>query len=44
MMFEFFQKNGLKASTEAISRQTRLLGHTPRDFETFAAETAAAWK
>lgn len=44
MMFEFFQKNGLKASTEAISRQTRLLGHPPRDFETFAAETAAAWK
>jgi uncharacterized protein YbjT (DUF2867 family) len=44
MMFEFFQKNGLEASTEAISRQTRLLGHPPRSFETFAAETAAAWK
>jgi uncharacterized protein YbjT (DUF2867 family) len=44
MMFQYFQENGLKASPEAISRQTKLLGHPPRAFEAFAAETAASWK
>ena len=29
-MYDFFQKQGLKASPEAIERQTKLLGHTPR--------------
>ncbi|MEO5895202.1 MAG: NmrA family NAD(P)-binding protein [Vicinamibacterales bacterium] len=43
-MYAYFQSAGLKASTEAIARQTRLLGHAPRGFEAFAAETAAAWK
>jgi uncharacterized protein YbjT (DUF2867 family) len=42
-MYEFFQEKGLKASAEAIERQTRLLGHAPRSFGAFAAETAAAW-
>jgi uncharacterized protein YbjT (DUF2867 family) len=43
-MYAHFQTAGLKASTEAIARQTRLLGHAPRPFEAFAQETAAAWK
>ena len=43
-MYLHFQQQGLKASAEAIARQTKLLGHAPRSFETFAAETAAAWK
>ncbi len=42
-MYAFFQKHGLKASKEAIDRQTRLLGHPPRSFEAFAAETAKTW-
>ena len=42
-MYEFFQQQGLKASPEAIERQTRLLGHAPRSFGAFAAETAKAW-
>ena len=42
-MYDFFQKQGLKASPEAITRQTRLLGHAPRSFEAFAEETAASW-
>ena len=42
-MYAYFQQQGLKASAEAIDRQTRLLGHAPRSFEAFAAETAAAW-
>jgi uncharacterized protein YbjT (DUF2867 family) len=43
-MFAFFQEKGLKASAEALERQARLLGHAPRSFGAFAAETAAAWK
>lgn len=43
-MYAFFQEKGLKASPEAIERQTRLLGHAPRSFGAFAAETAAAWR
>ncbi|MBA3271607.1 MAG: NmrA family NAD(P)-binding protein [Acidobacteria bacterium] len=44
MMYDYFQKHGLKASPEAITRQTALTGHAPRSFEAFAGETAAAWK
>jgi uncharacterized protein YbjT (DUF2867 family) len=42
-MYEFFQEKGLKATAEDIERQTRLVGHSPRSFGAFAAETAAAW-
>ena len=44
MMYHFFQTHGLTASAETIARQTKLLGHAPRGFDAFAAETAAAWK
>jgi uncharacterized protein YbjT (DUF2867 family) len=43
-MYAYFQKEGLKASPEAHARLTKLPGHPARDFETFAAETAATWK
>jgi uncharacterized protein YbjT (DUF2867 family) len=43
LMYAFFQKKGLKATPADIERQTRLLGHAPRGFEDFAAETAKAW-
>jgi len=43
-MYAYFQAKGLKASPEAIDRQTKLLGHAPRSFGAFAMETAAAWK
>ena len=43
-MYAFFQDKGLKATPEAIARLTKLLGHAPRSFGAFAAETAAAWK
>jgi uncharacterized protein YbjT (DUF2867 family) len=43
-MYKFFQEKGLKATPEAIERQTRLLGHSPRAFGAFASETASAWR
>lgn len=42
-MYRHFQRKGLKATPEAIARQTQLLGHAPRSFGAFARETAAAW-
>jgi uncharacterized protein YbjT (DUF2867 family) len=43
-MYAFFQEKGLKAAPETIERQTRLIGHSPRAFGAFAAETASAWR
>jgi uncharacterized protein YbjT (DUF2867 family) len=43
LMYAHFQDQGLMASPEAIASQTRLIGHAPRRFDAFAAETAAAW-
>lgn len=44
LMWEFFQREGLIASPEAIERLTKVLGHAPRPFDAFVTETAAAWK
>jgi uncharacterized protein YbjT (DUF2867 family) len=44
MMYDFFQREGLKASDEALARIERVLGKPPRSFADFARETAAAWK
>lgn len=43
-MYAFFQEHGLKAAPDAVARQTRLLGHSPRSFGAFVAETASAWR
>ena len=43
-MYAFFQERGLKATPADIDRQTKLIGHAPRSFEDFAAETAKMWK
>jgi uncharacterized protein YbjT (DUF2867 family) len=44
LMYAFFQEKGLKATDADIVRLTKLLGHAPRSFEDFAAETAKAWR
>ena len=43
-MYRYFQQQGLKATAEAIDRQTRLIGHAPRSFKAFAAEMASVWR
>jgi uncharacterized protein YbjT (DUF2867 family) len=43
LMWEFFQREGLIATPDAIERLTKVLGHPPRRFDAFVAETAAAW-
>lgn len=43
LMYDFFQKRGLKATAEDIEAQTKLLGHAPRPFADFARETAKMW-
>jgi uncharacterized protein YbjT (DUF2867 family) len=43
LMYDHFQRNGLKATPEALARMEKLLGHAPRPFEAFTREMAAAW-
>jgi uncharacterized protein YbjT (DUF2867 family) len=43
-MYRYFQQQGLKATPEAIARQTQLIGHTPRSFKAFASEMATVWR
>ena len=44
LMYDYFQKKGLKALPEDMARQEKLLGHAPRLYENFVKETALAWK
>jgi uncharacterized protein YbjT (DUF2867 family) len=44
LMYAHFQQNGWKGTPTDVERLTRVLGHPPRGFEDFAAETAAMWK
>lgn len=43
LMFEFFQKEGMKATAEDLERQHELIGHEPRKFEDFTRESATIW-
>ena len=43
LMYGFFQEKGLKATPDDVARLTALLGHPPRRFDEFAAETARFW-
>lgn len=43
LMYSLFQATGLKATPADIERQAKLIGHAPRSFEDFAAETAKSW-
>jgi len=43
LMYEFFQKNGLKATPADVDSMTGLLGRAPRGFEDFALETVRMW-
>lgn len=43
IMYDFFQREGLRAAEGALERQEGLIGHPARSFEDFARETAAGW-
>lgn len=44
IMYGHFQKTGLKATSQELALQERLLGHPPRKFDEFVAEIAPAWR
>ena len=44
MMFQGYLERGFAAEAGDVETLTELLGHTPRRYEDFARETAAAWK
>jgi|NGEPerStandDraft_6_1074524.scaffolds.fasta_scaffold10056_2 uncharacterized protein YbjT (DUF2867 family) len=43
LMYAFFQEKGLRATPADVDRLSSLLGHPPRRFDEFAAETARSW-
>jgi hypothetical protein len=43
MMFQGYFDRGFTSTETEVARVTKLLGHTPRSYEGFAAETAAVW-
>lgn len=43
-MFEGYFERGFASTETEVDRLTRLLGHAPRSYESFAEESAAAWK
>jgi uncharacterized protein YbjT (DUF2867 family) len=44
IMYGYFIKHGLKAQPGDIETLTEVLGHSPRSFSDFIAETAEEWK
>jgi uncharacterized protein YbjT (DUF2867 family) len=44
MMFQGYLERGFAAEAGDVETLTEVLGHTPRRYEDFARETAAAWK
>ncbi|HEX2917305.1 MAG TPA: NmrA family NAD(P)-binding protein [Edaphobacter sp.] len=44
MMFQGFFDRGFASTPTEVERITKLLGHAPRSYEDFAAQTAASWK
>jgi uncharacterized protein YbjT (DUF2867 family) len=43
VMYDFFQEKGLRGTAEDVRVQTEILGHPPRSFDAFVAETAGQW-
>lgn len=44
MMFQGYFDRGFASTETEVARLTKLLGHAPRSYENFAAETAKTWK
>lgn len=44
MMFQGYFDRGFDSTETEVARLTKLLGHAPRGYEDFAAQTAAVWK
>src|ERR1700680_5121690 len=44
MMFQGYLERGFVAEAGDVEKLTKLLGHAPRRYEDFAAETVALWK
>ncbi len=43
LMYDMFQRKGLKATPAQLEETRTIVGHAPRSFDAFVRETAAAW-
>jgi uncharacterized protein YbjT (DUF2867 family) len=44
LMYDVFQKKGLKATPAQLTETRKVLGHEPRPYDDFVKETAEAWR
>jgi hypothetical protein len=44
LMYDAFQKKGLKATAAQLEETRTILGRAPRPFDDFVKETVAGWK
>ena len=44
IMYDYYQQHGLIATDEELVSQEEVVGHPPRDFDTFVAQLAKVWR
>jgi hypothetical protein len=44
LMYDMFQKKGLKATPAQLQETRTILGHEPRTYADFVRETVASWR
>lgn len=44
IMYQYFQQHGLVATEDELARQRSIVGHEPRDFDTFVDEILPVWQ
>jgi hypothetical protein len=44
MMYQGYLERGFASTKKEVEILTQLLGHAPRSYESFAAETASLWQ
>jgi hypothetical protein len=44
LMYQLFQTQGLRATDAQLEETAAVVGHAPRRFDDFVAETVAGWR
>ncbi len=44
ILYDYYQHHGLIATDEELARQEEVIGHPPRDFDSFVAQLARVWR
>jgi uncharacterized protein YbjT (DUF2867 family) len=44
IMYQYFQEKGMIPTPEELDKERRVIGHEPRNFDSFAVEVSSMWK